>query len=125
MIEGLDVPVILQYFNTLNGGDFAATSQLFAGDGVLQPPFDEGVVGATAIAAYLEREAKGFILQPLQGVETQSENGCTEYEILGNVQTSMFSVNVCWRFMLNSASQIELVKVKLLASLQELLHLRQ
>jgi len=124
MIAGIDEPTIQVYFAALNSGKFQQVSQLFAVDGALQPPFEEMVVGREAIAAYLEREAKGFLLQPQSGTSTALDNGCTEFEVLGKVQTPWFLVNVCWTFILSPTQEIFLVKVKLLASLKELLPLR-
>ncbi len=124
-IAGIDNPVILRYFERLNNGEFQATSQLFASDGALQPPFETDVIGPEAIAAYLEQEAKGFILEPQHGVSTLLDNGCTEFLIGGKVHTPWFSVNVSWQFILSPAQEIFIAKVKLLASLQELVHLRR
>lgn len=125
LIAGVDESTVLQYFTALNAGEFARVSQLFAIDGALHPPFEAGVVGRDAIAAYLEQEAKGFLLQPQSGTSTQLDNGCTEFEIVGQVQTPWFSVNVSWLFILSPTQEIFLVRVKLLASLQELLPLRE
>lgn len=124
-IAGIDNPVILQYFETLNNGQFQATSQLFASDGALQPPFESDVIGPEAIAAYLEQEAKGFILEPQHGVATSQDGGCTEFLIGGKVHTPWFSVNVSWLFILSPTQEIMTTKVKLLASLQELVQLRR
>lgn len=124
-IAGIDNPVILQYFETLNTGDFQATSQLFARDGALQPPFEPDVIGPEAIAAYLEQEAKGLILEPQHGVSNLLDNGCTEFLIGGKVHTPWFSVNVSWLFILSPTQEIFITQVKLLASLQELIHLRR
>lgn len=123
-IAGLDQPVILQYFESLNAGNFEATSQLFAVDGALQPPFEDAVIGPAAIAQYLEQEAKGFLLQPQQAVSTALEDGCTEVEAVGKVQTPWFTVNVRWTFILSPTRQILMAKINLLAALQDLLHLR-
>lgn len=123
-IAGVDQPVILAYFSRLNVGEFQAASELFAGDGALQPPFDAMIVGRDAIAAYLGREAKGFLLQPERGTVTHLDDGCTEFEVLGKVQTPWFSVNVGWTFILSISQEIFLAKVSLLASLKELLPLK-
>ena len=123
-IAGLVQPVISHYFEGLNAGDFEATSQLFAVDGALQPPFEDAVIGPTAIADYLEREAKGFLLQPQQTVSKPLEDGDTEVEVVGKVQTPWFAVNVRWTFILSSTQQILIAKINLLAALQDLLHLK-
>lgn len=124
-IDGVDEAVVLQYFQSLNAGNFETTSQLFAVDGMLEPPFEAAVIGPTAIAHYLNQEAQGIKLKPLRGTRTLLDNGCVSYEIVGNVQTPWFSVNVCWEMILSPTQEIFVVRVKLLASLQELLHLRQ
>lgn len=123
-ITGISEAVILRYFETLNEGAFTATSQLFAVDGVMQPPFEQAVEGRDAIAAYLHAEAKGLKLQPCQGVARLLEDGCTEVQVSGKVQTPVFAVNVSWLFRLNANQELLLAKVKLLASPQALLGLR-
>ena len=54
-IEGITEPTVLRYFETLNAGDFENTAALFAADGAIHPPFESGIVGPEAIAAYLTR----------------------------------------------------------------------
>jgi hypothetical protein len=124
-IEGVTEAVILRYFETLNAREFGATSRLFAENGVLQAPFEQPIVGRGAIAAYLEQEAKGFMLRPRQGTVQVVENGCREFQIVGMVQTPLFSVNVSWLFALSPRSEISLAKTKLLASMQELWKLKK
>lgn len=123
-IDGVEEPIVLRYFETLNEGDFEATSALFASDGVLQPPFEPEVRGPAAIAAYLQKEAVGIILYPRQALAETLEDGCIDYAVMGRVQTSLFSVNVAWKFILSPQKELLLAKVKLLASLQELAKLR-
>ncbi len=123
-IVGVNEPVISRYFETLNEGAFQATSQLFAAAGEMQPPFEQAVVGENAIAAYLQTEARGFNLQPRQGAVQLLDDGCTEVQVVGKVQTPLFSVNVSWLFTLNAEKKLLLVRIKLLASPQELLGLR-
>jgi hypothetical protein len=120
-IAGISEPVILRYFETLNEEAFEATSQLFAVDGVMQPPFEQAIEGREAIATYLQAEAKGLRLQPLQGVARSVEDGCTAVEVSGKVQTPIFAVNVSWLFTLNENKELAFAKIKLLASPQELL----
>jgi hypothetical protein len=128
-IEGIDQPTIFQYFETFNAEDFEATSQLFAPEGMLQPPFEAMVIGSEAIAAYLQQEAKGFVLLPQQGQSVLDSDvlnrDAAEFLVSGRVQTPWFTVNVAWTFVLNSSQQIVLTKVNLLASLQELMHMRR
>ena len=118
-------PAIQGYFEALNRGEFAATSQLFAPDGILYPPFEAAIVGREAIATYLQNEATNLVLQPRSCEAQPLSNGCTEYWVSGKVQTPLFSVNVSWQMILSPLSELFVVRVKLLASLQELLHLRQ
>ncbi len=63
-IEGITEPSVLRYFETLNAGEFEATAALFAEDGVMHPPFESGIVGPNAIAAYLNKKPKILKLTP-------------------------------------------------------------
>jgi SnoaL-like domain len=116
--------MIEQYFQALNTENFQAAAKLFAFDGVLYPPFHEGIVGREAIAHYLEEEAKGIKLFPVNYSAQPSKIGTTEHVITGKVQTSLFYVNASWHILLNAGSEIQSVKIKLLASLVELMNLR-
>jgi len=124
VIEEIGEPTIARYFQLLNAGDWEATSQLFAVDGVLQPPFESPVVGPAAIAAYLQTEAQGLVLHPHKETAQPLEEGGTAIKVVGKVQTSLFLVNAYWEFKLNPAKEILLTKINLLASLQELLDIR-
>jgi hypothetical protein len=123
-IAGITKPTVLRYFETLNAGDFDATANLFAEDGVLHAPFEEPIIGSSSIATYLKTEARGMQLEPQQGVSQILEDGNVEVQVSGRVQTSAFGINVAWLFLLNSDQKILSVTVKLLASPQELLNLR-
>ena len=123
-IAGLTNPTLVGYFETLNAGDFEATTNLFAEDGVLHAPFEEPIIGSSSIATYLKTEARGMQLEPQQGVSEILEDGNVEVQVSGRVQTSAFGINVAWLFLLNSDQKILSVTVKLLASPQELLNLR-
>ncbi|MEG4486549.1 nuclear transport factor 2 family protein [Microcoleus sp. D2_18a_B4] len=123
-IAGITNPTVLRYFETLNAGDFDATANLFADDGVLHAPFEEPIMGSSSIATYLKTEARGMKLEPQQGVTQILEYGNVEVQVSGRVQTSAFGVNVGWLLLLNSDQKILSVTVKLLASPQELLNLR-
>jgi hypothetical protein len=118
-------PAVAAYFETLNAGNTIATSQLFAIDGILYPPFEDPIIGRGAIACYLEQEAQDLLLQPQSTTVQTLENGCTEYQVLGSVQTPLFSVNVEWQFILSPDEEIFVARIRLLASLRKLLHLRQ
>ncbi|NQE37410.1 nuclear transport factor 2 family protein [Microcoleus asticus] len=123
-IAGITNPTVLRYFETLNAGDFEATANLFADDGVMHAPFEEPIIGSISIATYLQTEARGMQLEPQKGVSQILEDGNVEVQVSGRVQTSAFGVNVGWLFLLNSDREILSVTVKLLASPQELLNLR-
>ena len=123
-IAGITKPTVLRYFETLNAGDFDATANLFAEDGVLHAPFEEPIMGRSSIATYLKTEARGMQLEPQQGVSQILEDGNVEVQVSGRVQTSAFGINVAWLFLLNSDQKLLSVTVKLLASPQELLNLR-
>jgi hypothetical protein len=123
-IAGITKPTVLRYFETLNAGDFEATANLFAEDGVLHAPFEEPIIGSRSIATYLKTEARGMQLEPQQGVSEILEDGNVEVQVSGRVQTSAFGINVAWLLLLNSDQKLLSVTVKLLASPQELLNLR-
>lgn len=116
--------VVERYFATLNQAAFAETASLFTESGILFPPFDQPVVGPAAILKYLQAEAQGMQVEPIQFQFTHLTDDQIQADVTGQVQTVLFKVNVAWNFGLNSQAQIEFVRVNLLASLQELLHLR-
>lgn len=125
-IDTIDIsePVVQQYFETFNAGNFEATANLFAAEGVLNAPFTDPIVGKSAIDTYLKAEAPGMKLEPQQGVSQTLEDGNIEVQVSGLVQTAIFRVNIKWLFLLNSQREILSVTVKLLAASQELLNLR-
>jgi hypothetical protein len=124
-IAGITETIIYRYFQTLNAGEFTETARLFAEDGLLIAPFEEGVQGQQAITNYLKEEAQGLTAFPSQGTSETLEDQSTQITITGKVQTSLFKVNVRWQFQLTTSGEIASVEVKLLASPQELLNLRQ
>ncbi|MBW4560419.1 MAG: ketosteroid isomerase family protein [Mojavia pulchra JT2-VF2] len=124
-IEGIAEPTILRYFQTLNAGELKATSDLFAEDGVMYPPFESGFVGPDAIATYLQQEAQNIKAFPHKGISEILEDGQIQVQVTGKAQTSWCGVNVLWLFILNQQQQIIHAKIKLLASPQELLTLRR
>lgn len=121
-INGIDELTIYEYFARLNNNEFIATSELFAEQGCLNPPFEKIVCGRNAIAQYLEKEAKGIESCPANGKMIMSDSTFTQYQIQGKVKTNQFTVNVDWLIQLNSTKEIILVEVKLVASLIELLN---
>ncbi|MBW4661603.1 MAG: ketosteroid isomerase family protein [Drouetiella hepatica Uher 2000/2452] len=124
-IAGVLSPTILRYFETLNAEAFQLTARLFAETGKLYPPFEGAIVGQEAIAAYLEKEARGMKVLPREGVLQTAEAGTTEIKVMGKVQTALFSINVSWHFKLDAQAKILTAQVKLLAALEELLSLQK
>jgi hypothetical protein len=124
-LDSLTNPTVLAYFDCFNAADFAATANLFAVDGQLLPPFESPIEGREAIAAYLATEAKGMKAMPQEASEQLLPSGETQVQVVGQVQTPLFSVNVGWQFVLNSDSKIVSVQIKLLAALRDLLHLKR
>lgn len=119
-----ETAAIESYYSTLNQGKFELAAALFSEQGQLIPPFDTPVIGQQAIANYLKQEATDMSFNPVSETSQLLANGQTDVEVRGKVNTSTFSVNVVWNFLLSSEGEIDLVKVNLLASLQELMHLR-
>ncbi|NJR66198.1 MAG: SnoaL-like domain-containing protein [Leptolyngbyaceae cyanobacterium CRU_2_3] len=117
--------VIHQYFETLNAGDFQTTARLFIAQGKLYPPFEGAIVGQEAIAAYLEKEAKGITALAQESIAEAAETDDTQVKVTGTVQTSLFTVNASWHFVLNSQTEIVSVRLQLLAGLGELLSLKR
>ena len=123
-IKGMTEPTVLRYFETLNAGDLETTAALFAADGAMHPPFESAMVGPTAIAVYLKQEAQGMKLEPQQGVIQVLDNEQIQVQVTGKVQTSWCGVNVSWLFVLSHEHKILSATVKLLASPQELLNMK-
>ena len=126
-IEGVTNAAILNYMNLLNANDFEALIKLFAEDGALQPPFKKPIVGKDAVFRFFKEECPNLKLVPIRGVEEPVEDGYTQVKVTGKVQTPWFGagvgMNMSWRFLLNSESQIFFVAIDLLASPKELLKL--
>ena len=123
-IEDIQSQVIHNYFLTLNENKFEEFAALFSPDGVLFPPFESAIVGRDAICQYLQTtgiEVKAF---PQSGTVQPENNGITVYQISGNVKTSYFTVNVVWIIELNAEQKIVSAKIKLLATLEDLLRFK-
>jgi hypothetical protein len=123
-IEGITHPIVVRYFETMNAGDFESTSELFAIEGAMNPPFESQIVGRAAIAHYLKQEARGIQLAPQTGTMQPLESGETDCQVTGRVHTALLGVGVSWQFKLSSVDQIVQVTVKLIATPKELLNLR-
>ncbi|MEL6581878.1 MAG: ketosteroid isomerase family protein [Cyanobacteria bacterium J06607_15] len=121
----ISTPNIINYFRTINQEKFSDTAALFADNGVLLAPFEQPITGRKAIALYLQQEASGMQLLPLRETVTTDDTEAQQIIIKGKVKTALFSVNVAWHFSLDRQQQITTVKIKLLASPQELLGLQR
>lgn len=124
-IQGINEPTIQQYFQSLNASDYEKTASLFAENGVMHPPFESGIIGKDAILSYLNKEAIDIKAYPREAISEILEDNQTQIKVAGKVETLWFGVNVSWLFTLNESLQILDVKIKLLASPQELLSLRK
>jgi hypothetical protein len=125
IIQGISEATIQEYFESLNALNYEKTVSLFAENGVMHPPFESGIVGRDAILSYLHKEAIDIKADPHEGVRSNLEENRTQIQVAGKVETPWFAVNVSWLFLLNQNLQILDVKIKLLASPQELLSLRR
>jgi hypothetical protein len=121
-IAGIGAPYIYAYFMQLNHGDFRGTASLFTPAGILQPPFEPMIQGRAAIAAYLEKEAKGMQFYPEWGEKLANDGEHTKFQINGRVQTALFIVGVKWLMQVNLAKEIVAVEIKLTDSLNDLLN---
>ncbi|MEM6835451.1 MAG: nuclear transport factor 2 family protein [Cyanobacteria bacterium P01_C01_bin.120] len=117
-------PVIERYFESFNAGKFEVTAALFAPDGLLHAPFEEPIVGNAAIVRYLQSEAAGMEAYPKSLEQAEQADGANRFIVRGRVKAIVFKVNVAWIFDLNEAEQIQKLRVKLLASMEDLLKLR-
>lgn len=124
-IEGISEPTIQLYFEALNAGDYEKTTSLFAENGVMHPPFESGIVGRDAILNYLHKEAIDIKAYPREGASENLEENLTQIQVAGKVETPWFGINVSWLFLFNENYQILDMKIKLLASPEELLSLRR
>lgn len=120
-------PALEQYFTGFNRADYDGIAALFAPEGVLVAPFTAPVIGPAAIRDYLRAEAVQMQAVPL-AIETvaPAAGGDRTAVIHGRVKARLFTVNVRWTFVLSvvaATDRIQSVEVRLLASLQDLLHL--
>jgi hypothetical protein len=124
-IEDIQSQTICNYFLKLNENNFEGFAALFSTDGLLFPPFESAIVGRDAICQYLQTTGIEVKASPQSGTVQSENDGITVYQIGGNVKTSYFTVNVIWIIELNAEQQIVSAKIKLLATLQDLLHLQR
>ena len=123
-IEDIHSQTICNYFLKLNENNFEEFAALFSPNGLLFPPFESAIVGRDAISKYLQTTGIEVRAFPQSGILQPGNDGITVYQISGNVKTSYFTVNVIWTIELNAEEQIVSAKIKLLSTLQDLLHLK-
>jgi hypothetical protein len=125
MIEGITNMTVLSYVHHLNANNFGAVADLFAVGGALQPPFQQPIVGRTAILRYLQTECRNLKLWPAQGLISYQDDELTRLRVTGIVQTPWYGdhtgLSMAWRFSLDAAHQIVFVAIDLMSSPQELL----
>jgi hypothetical protein len=110
---------LTSYFKDVNAQRASSAANLFCEGGVLVAPLGIQVRGREAIAAYLEDKCSGMTLYPEQ-VEVLDSSVVI---VAGHVRCPAFNVNVEWKFHL-VGTEIAVLQVRLLASLQQLSHLR-
>lgn len=120
----IEIETVRQYFETFNAGAFEATARLFAVDGVMHAPFRVDVAGRDAIATYLSTEAKGMQAVPQDMTTLTRADGSLESHVTGFAKFAGLKVKIAWIFHLNEAQAIVEVRIKLIASAQELLKMR-
>ncbi|MBV6622849.1 MAG: nuclear transport factor 2 family protein [Rivularia sp. (in: Bacteria)] len=126
LTEVINEPTIQQYFQSLNAGDYQKTASLFTESGVMNPPFESGIIGRDAILNYLNKEAIDIKAYPeFEGESETLEDKQRQTLVMGKVETPWFAINASWQFILDENLQILNVKIKLLASMQELFTLKQ
>ncbi|MBF2064870.1 MAG: nuclear transport factor 2 family protein [Calothrix sp. C42_A2020_038] len=122
--DSLPKVTVDRYFQTMNDGIFSETALLFTPDGILAPPVTQQIKGQAAIAAYLDKAARGINLQPVTTTVKPFYKDRIQVDVEGRVQTSCFEADVSWAFLISSDSKICLLQIKLLLNLDELRQLR-
>jgi hypothetical protein len=110
---------IVNYFDAINAQLYSSAAGLFCKEGVLVAPLGVQVRHREAIAAYLEDKCEGMKLYP----EQASFLNASTVVLTGHVKCPAFTVQVEWKFHLLK-TEIAVLQVRLLASLQQLTHLR-
>lgn len=110
---------LVSYFDAVNAQRTSVASSLFCEEGVLVAPLGVQVRGRAAITTYLADKCEGMTLYPEQVSLVDSST----IAVLGYVKCPAFTVKVEWKFHMAGA-QIAVLQVRLLASLQQLAHLR-
>ncbi len=110
---------LISYFEAVNAHRNLSAADLFCESGALVAPLGVQVRGREAIAAYLADKCSGMTLYPEQ-IEVLAPSVIV---VMGHVKCPAFNVNVEWKFHL-VGTEIAVLQVRLLASLQQLSHLR-
>lgn len=118
-------PLLQRYFDALNAHNFQQAANMYATDGQLVPPFEEPITGRSAIEAHLTDEASDmtFILESCDSISADDDTSV--FLVKGKVSTPLLKVGVAWTIGIDKTNQIASVEIKLLATLRELLRLRQ
>jgi hypothetical protein len=110
---------LISYFDAVNAQSTSLAASLFCEEGILVAPLGVQVRGRAAITAYLEDKCEGMTLYP----EQVSSIDASTILVLGHVKCPAFTVQVEWKFHM-VRTEIAVLQVRLLASLQQLSHLR-
>jgi hypothetical protein len=110
---------ITNYFDTVNAQQNLSAASLFCEEGVLVAPLGVQMRGRAAIATYLADKCEGMALYPEQVSLVDSRT----IVVVGRVKCPAFAVQVEWKFHM-VRTEIAVLQVRLLASLQQLAHLR-
>jgi hypothetical protein len=110
---------LISYFDAVNDRSNFSAANLFCKEGILVAPLGVQVRGRAAITAYLEDKCEGMTLYP----EQVSSIDASTIVVLGHVKCPAFTVQVEWKFHM-IRTEIAVLQVRLLASLQQLTHLR-
>jgi ketosteroid isomerase-like protein len=110
---------LTSYFDAVNTQQTSSAASLFCEEGVLVAPLGIQMRGRAAIATYLADQCEGMALYP----EQVSLINSSTISVLGRVKYSTFAVQVEWKFHM-AGTAIAVLQVRLLASLQQLAHLR-
>ena len=110
---------LVSYFDAVNDQRTSVAASLFCKEGVLVAPLGVQVRGQAEIATYLADKCAGMLLFP----EQVSLIDSSTIVALGHVKCPAFTVQVEWKFHM-VRTEIAVLQVRLLASLQQLAHLR-
>jgi hypothetical protein len=107
------------YFDAVNAQRTSSAASLFYEEGVLVAPLGVQVRGRAAITIYLADKCEGMTLYP----EQVNFVDASTIVVAGRVRCPAFTVQVEWKFHM-VRTEIAVLQVRLLASLQQLAHLR-